>query len=202
MNFMNRITLLCVFAFSAFSIQAQGRFQNLDHYKPFKVQADIGFARPVGNGNKAGVLLALEPKLNITDQICVGLRTEATAMARGYIDANNTEVSGEAGLGLAILPTIDYYFNNKNVRPFIGAGGGIYNLVSVEATSGSNGSIQIPAVTKFGGMLRAGLEIWHFRAGFHYNFISKSGKVNNSYYGVTLGIVFGGGVKDEYTGRE
>jgi outer membrane protein W len=184
------------------TVKAQNRFQNLDHYKPFKVQADIGYARPIGSGTKAGVLLALEPKLNITDMLTVGLRFESTAMARGYLDVNNTEVSGEAGLGIAVLPTIDYYFNTRTVRPFIGAGGGIYNMVSVEASTGTNSTLQIPAVTKLGGMLRAGFEIWHIRTGFHYNFVGKTRNINNSYYGITIGLVFGGGVKDEYTGRE
>ena len=181
---------------------AQGKFEEIKHYKFFKVQADIGYARPSGNGSKSGLLLALEPKLNLNDKLSVGLRMEASAIARGYVDFTGTEVSGEAGLGFAILATSDYYFTTRMVRPFIGAGGGIYNLVSVEARSGNGGFITIPAVTKPGAMLRAGVEIWHVRAGLHYNFIGKTGQINNNYLGITIGLVFGGGVKDEYTGRD
>lgn len=182
--------------------KAQGKFEEIQHYKFFKVQADVGFARPSGSGSKSGVLLALEPKVNLTDKLSVGLRMEASAIARGYVDVSGTEISGEAGLGFAVLATGDYYFTTRMVRPFIGAGTGIYNLVSVEARSGNGGSISIPAVTKLGGMIRAGVEIWHVRAGVHYNFIGKTGQINNNYMGITIGLVFGGGVKDEYTGRD
>lgn len=183
------------------SVIGQGRFQEIQHYKFFKVQADMGYARPAGNGAKAGVLLALEPKLNLSDRVCIGLRTEATAMARGGYSINNVSADAEAGLGLAILPTVDYYFTNRLVRPFVGAGAGVYNFVSVQAST-NNANISVPAVTKFGGMLRAGVEIWHVRAGFHYNLVGKSGNINNNYYGFTIGLVFGGGVKEEYKGNE
>lgn len=182
--------------------KAQERFEEIQHYKFFKVQTDIGYARPAGNGSKAGVLLAVEPKINLTDKLTVGLRMEASAIARGYVDVNGTEVSGEAGFGFAVLATGDYYFTTRMVRPFIGAGGGIYNLISVDARSGNGGSISIPAVTKLGAMLRAGVEIWHFRAGLHYNFVGKTGQINNNYMGLTIGFVFGGGIKDEYSGRD
>ncbi len=195
-----------VFVFLSFvfhtSLFAQGRFQEIQHYKFFKVQADIGYARPAGNGVKAGVLLALEPKVNISDRVSVGLRSEATAMARGGYRINNLSADGEAGLGIAIIPTIDYYFTNRLVRPFIGGGAGVYNFVSVQGSTSNNGSVTIPAVTKLGGMLRTGVEIWHVRAGFHYNLVGKSGSINNSYYSFTIGLVFGGGVKDEYKGND
>ncbi len=186
---------------------AQGKFEEIKHYKFFKVQADIGYARPSGSGSKSGLLLALEPKINLTDKLTIGLRMEASAIARGHIDREGTAFSGEgeAGLGFATLATSDYYFTTRMVRPFVGAGAGIYNLVSVQATSANGGSINIPADTKFGVMVRAGVEIWHVRAGFHYNFIGKTAqrtKINNSYMGITIGLVFGGGVKDEYTGRD
>jgi hypothetical protein len=35
-----------------------------------------------------------------------------------------------------------------------------------------------------------------------YNFVSKSGQINNNYLGLKIGIVFGGGVKDRYRGSE
>ncbi|MBX9781917.1 MAG: hypothetical protein K2X48_01355 [Chitinophagaceae bacterium] len=184
------------------TIVAQGRFEEIQHYKKFKVQADMGYARPTGKGSKAGVLLALEPKINLSDKVSVGLRMEASAVARGLVSINSSAVSGEAGLGLAFVPTVDYYFTNKLVRPFVGAGGGIYNLVGVTASTSGGGSISIPAVTKLGGMLRAGVEVWHIRAGFHYNLIAKSNNVDNNYYGITIGIVFGGGIKDEYKSND
>lgn len=192
-------TLMLLIASSLF---AQGKFEIVHHYKPFKVDAGLGYARPQGKGNKAGVLLYLEPKLNLIDNVSVGIRTEATAMARGYLDVNQTSVTGDAGLSLSFLGTLDYYFTNRLVRPFIGGGAGIYNLVGVNATTGNGGSVALPAETKFGAMARAGVEIWHLRAAFEYNFVNKSALINNNYIGLKIGIVFGGGVKEEYKGSE
>lgn len=194
------VTLLLLFSVTV--INAQDRFREIQHYKFFKVQADIGYARPGGNGVKAGVLLALEPKINLNDRLTVGLRSEATAMARGGYSINNISAEGEAGLGIAILPTVDYYFTSRLVRPFIGGGAGAYNFVSIEASTAGGGRASIPAITKFGGMVRAGVEIWHVRAGFHYNLVGKKDNVNYNYYGFTIGLVFGGGVKNEYRGED
>lgn len=199
---MKQLQLILAALVISLSGVAQGKFQEIQHYKFFKVQADAGYARPAGTGVKAGVLLALEPKVNLSDRISVGLRGEATAMARGGYSINNVTADGEAGLGIAVLPTVDYYFTNRLVRPFVGAGAGVYNFVSVQASSANNGSVTIPAVTRFGGMLRAGVEIWHVRAGFHYNLVGKNRSINNNYFGFTIGLVFGGGVKDEYKGDD
>lgn len=198
---MNKLFLTLAAFFLSLSVFSQDRFQEIQHYKFFKVHTDIGYARPAGNGVKAGLLLALEPKINLSDKVSVGLRSEATFMARAGYSINNVSADAEAGLGLAILPTVDYYFTNRLVRPFVGAGAGAYNFVSVQAST-QNSNISVPAVSKFGGMLRAGVEIWHVRAGFHYNLVGKSGTINNNYYGLTIGIVFGGGVKEEYKGNE
>lgn len=198
---MTKLFLTLAAFFLSLSVFSQDRFQEIQHYKFFKVQTDIGYARPAGNGVKAGLLLALEPKINLSDKVSVGLRSEATFMARAGYSINNVSADAEAGLGLAILPTVDYYFTNRLVRPFVGAGAGVYNFVSVQAST-QNSNISVPAVSKFGGMLRAGVEIWHVRAGFHYNLVGKSGTINNNYYGLTIGIVFGGGVKEEYKGNE
>lgn len=186
------------------SLFAQVKYEIEHHYKPFKVDAGLGYARPAGKGAKAGVLLYMEPKVNVLDRISVGIRTEATAMARGNIDRNGTEFSGngEAGLSLSFLGTADYYFTNRLVRPYIGGGAGIYNLVGIEGTTNGGGTVTIPTETKFGGMARIGVEIWHIRAGLEYNFVSKTGLINNNYLGLKIGIVFGGGVKDQYKGTE
>jgi hypothetical protein len=65
--------------------------------------------------------------------------------------------------------------------------------LSIEANSQNGGSVSIPASTKFGGMARAGIEVWHFRAAVEYNFVAKTGDINNNYLGIKLGIILGGG---------
>lgn len=199
-----KISLTTLALFLTISLLAQDKFEIQHHYKPFKVDFGMGYARPQGKGSKAGVLLYIEPKHNLMDRIALGLRTEATAMARGYADREGTQFSanGEAGLSLSFLGTADYYFTNRLVRPYIGAGAGIYNLVGVELTSNNGGSGAIPAETKFGGIARVGVEIWHIRAGLEYNFVAKTGQINNNYLGLKIGIVLGGGIKDQYKGSE
>ncbi len=186
---------LLVSIFFIQSVSAQLRFETQHHFKPFEVLLDAGLARPQGKGAKAGVLLALEPRFNAVDRITVGLRMEATAMARGYagINGSNPNANGEAGVGFSLVPTAEYYFANRTVRPFIGGGAGIYNFLSIEANSQNGGSVSIPASTKFGGMARAGIEVWHFRAAVEYNFVAKTGDINNNYLGIKLGIILGGG---------
>jgi hypothetical protein len=195
---MKSFFLKIIFAFASvlicFSISAQDKFEVVHHYKRFKVDLGMGYARPQGKGSKAGVLLYMEPKYNVVDKLSVGLRTEATAMARGYVDVNNSKVTGKAGLGLSFLATGDYYFNNRLARPFAGAGAGIYNLISLEATTSNGGSISIPSTTKFGTMIRAGVEVWHVRAAIEYNFVPKTGLITNNYLGIKIGIVLGGGL--------
>jgi len=177
------------------SASAQLQFETQHHFKPFEVLLDAGYARPAGKGAKAGVLLALEPRFNALDRLTVGLRMEATAMARGYagISGMNPNANGEAGIGLSFVPTAEFYFANRTVRPFIGGGAGVYNFLSIEANSENGGSLAIPASTKFGGMARAGVEVWHFRAAVEYNFVRKTGDINNNYLGIKIGIILGGG---------
>lgn len=190
----NSITFFICFTLIQ-SASAQLRFETQHHFKPFEVLLDAGYARPAGKGAKAGVLLALEPRFNALDRLAVGLRMEATAMARGYagISGMNPNANGEAGIGLSFVPTAEFYFANRTVRPFIGGGAGIYNFLSIEASSENGGSLAIPASTKFGGMARAGVEVWHFRAAIEYNFVRKTGDINNNYLGIKIGIILGGG---------
>jgi outer membrane protein W len=195
---MNKLILTFLLITAGIITQAQERFQEINHFKSFEVLLEAGYARPAGNGAKAGVLTALEPRLNLTDKITIGLRFETTAMARAGYQINNISADGEAGLGIAVIATGDYYFTNRMVRPYAGCGVGVYNFVSVEATSSNGGRITVPSVTKPGGMIRAGVEVWHLRAGFQYHIVGKTNTINNNYVGFTLGIALGGGVKEEY----
>lgn len=162
-------------------------------YKKWRFEGMMGYARPSGPGNKAGVLLSFEPKYNVTDQLSVGLRNELTAMARGYVDVNGNSFSGKAGAGLSFLVTGDYFFTTTLVRPFAGAGAGIHNLFQAEVNTTGNQVVNLPAVTKPGMLLRTGVDVWHFRAALEYNLVGKTGEVNNNYWGLKIGIVIGGG---------
>jgi opacity protein-like surface antigen len=175
--------------------------------KPFKVDVSLGYAIPGGSGAKAGVLFAVEPKYAVMSQLAVGLRMEAAVIARfsGY-DAEGYPNNATVKAAGSYLATGDYYFtDNYSFRPFAGAGAGIFSLASAEVNSNAD---VISAGTKFGGMIRAGIEMSHFRLGVEYNIVPSTkftGLDNNGdpatltskngYLGIKLGVCIGGGKK-------
>ncbi len=173
--------------------------------KPFKVDLSLGYAMPGGSGSKGGVLFAVEPKYAVISNLSVGLRMEAAVIARfsGFAaDGSANEVSVKAAG--SYLATGDYYFSdNYSFRPFAGAGAGIFSLASAEVNSTSEG---VSAGSKFGGMIRAGAELSHFRFGIEYNLVPKTDFMGfdnngaqtkltskNSYLGIKIGVCIGGG---------
>lgn len=191
---MKKITFGILFLFTVAIASAQT-------FKPFKVDLSTGYAIPSGKGAKGGVLFALEPKYAVMDNLSVGLRFEAAVMARGSSNASGDEIEVDVKASGSYLATADYYFTENTVRPFAGAGVGIFSLASA---SGDETTVGVSAAkSKFGGMLRAGTEIGHFRIGFEYNLVGNTdlkdetgatvGTSKNSYIGIKLGAVIGGG---------
>jgi opacity protein-like surface antigen len=180
--------------------------QHLSLLKPFKVDVSGGYAIPGGTGAKGGVLFVVEPKYAVISNLAVGLRMEAAIVARfGGYDQNGSPADVNVKASGSYLATADYYFTeNYSFRPFAGAGAGIFSLASIETNSSSG---EVSAGSKFGGMVRAGMEISHFRIGVEYNIVPKttftgydnegnltSGLTSdNSYIGIKIGICFGGG---------
>lgn len=189
----------------AFSILCIGLVlvSNAQTFKPFKVDLSTGYAIPGGKGAKGGILFAFEPKYAVIPNLSVGLRIEAAVMARGFSDqtGDNTEVDVKAAA--SYLATGDYYFTENTVRPFAGAGVGIFSLAS--ASADDNGGSASATGSKFGGLVRAGVEISHFRLGLEYNLVPTTkvtvfdgnstyeGKAKNGYIGIKIGAVIGGG---------
>src|SRR5215469_4841190 len=202
---MKKMYLSLCFAIACLSAFEQNKESEL---RPFKVDASVGYAMPAGSGSKGGVLAALEPKYAVTSNLSLGLRLEVAVVARfsGY-DENGEPLDVNVKASGGYLATGDYYFsNNYSLRPFAGAGAGIYTIASAEATS--SGSEGAAAGTKFGGMIRAGIEAGHFRFGVEYNIVPSS-KLDgfdangdpaqitsrNSYLGIKIGVCIGGGRK-------
>lgn len=174
--------------------------------KPFKVDLSVGYAIPGGTGSKGGVLFVTEPKYAVMSNLAIGLRLEGALVARfnGY-DQDGNPVDASVKASASYLATADYYFtNNYAVRPFAGAGVGIFTLAGIESSSNSG---EISVGSKFGEMVRAGVEIGHFRLGVEYNFVPKTtftgydsdGNIvngltsKNSYIGLKVGVCLGGG---------
>ncbi len=193
------LSLATIVSFSAIAQSGSG-------LKPFKLDISVGYAMPGGTGAKGGVLFAVEPKYAVMSQLAVGLRMEAAVIARfsGYDpDGNPNEVSVKAAA--SYLATGDYYFsNNYSFRPFAGAGAGIFSLAAAKANSTE--STGVSTGKKFGGMVRAGIELSHFRLGVEYNIVPSTtfngydteGNTTkltskNGYLGIKLGVCIGGG---------
>lgn len=183
--------------------------QHLSNFKPFKIDLNAGYASPSGSGAKGGVVFALEPKYAVLNKLAVGLRMEAAVVARfGGYDQDGQPANVSVKASGSYLATSDYYLtNNYSFRPFTGGGAGIYSIAGIESNSGSG---EVSAGSKFGGMVRSGFELSHFRFAIEYNIVPKTtytgydseGNIksgltsNNSYMSIKIGVCFGGGPRN------
>jgi hypothetical protein len=200
--FMKKGLILSIAFLCAFTIKSVAQEGEL---KPFKVDVSLGYAIPGGSGAKGGVIFSVEPKYAVAENIAVGLRMEAAVMARfsGY-DSNGDPVDADVKAAGSYLATGDYYFsNNYSFRPFAGIGAGIYTIANANVNN-SNGTVA--AGSKFGGLIRVGAEMSHFRIGIEYNLVpgstldgyDENGNVakidsKNGYLGIKIGVCLGGG---------
>lgn len=161
----------------------------------FRVGLDLGYAIPDGGG---GVLVALEPKYNIADNMSVGLRIEGAALAKNITDGDGATLEANLGTNTSYSATFDYYFHNgsSSFAPFIGGGAGYNTLANLEVDFlGETAEAEVDG--KFGGLVRAGFELGKLRVAATYNLIGKTeiegSETKNSYFGISLGFYVGGG---------
>ena len=171
-------------------------------YKQFKVGVGIGYAVPsAGEGAGGGFLMYLEPAYRATDQVLVGLRLEGAFIVRGLEGVGNDDVSGDASSVASYTLNTQYYFNDNKVRPFVGAGVGLYSMAAAKFNTANNndpGLNDIGAETRFGFYPRIGIDAGHFNLMLDYNVIPPTdvphgGEVKNSYLGIRAGVSIGGG---------
>ncbi|WP_396167661.1 hypothetical protein [Flavobacterium sp.] len=168
----------------------------------FRVGLDAGYV-PTGGGG--GGLLSLEGKYNLTDNMNVGLRFCSAGIARN-IETGNGQVTNAdiSGIG-SIVGTYDYYIHigSMSLVPYFGAGIGYYSIANVEA-EGSSYTSNIESTSEIGGLIRGGIEWGKLRVGLEYNIVPDSNlqdiygnmtnvKVENAYFGITIGFYLGGG---------
>ena len=196
---------LAIFILSS-TISLSSKGQDAVYLKPFKVDLSIGYAIPGGEGTKGGIIFAFEPKYAVIPNLAVGLRMEGAIIAKfsGYDEDGNAMNTKVKAAG-SYLATGDYYFTgNFALRPFAGVGAGIFSLAGIEMNSSSE---NISGGSKFGGMVRGGIEAGHFRLGLEYNIVPKTTfegydsdgnyvtglTSSNNYIGIKLGAFIGGG---------
>jgi len=204
---MKKSVLIALITVAAFShTYAQYDQDYAREFKPFKVGIGIGYAVPgAGEGAGGGFLGYVEPAYRATDQVQVGLRLEGAFMVRGVEGVNDRDVSGDASSVASYTLNSQYYFNNQNVRPFVGAGIGLFSLAATEFNTAANDprADEVGAQTRFGFYPRIGLDAGHFTLTLDYNFIPPTdipdgGEVRNNYLGIRAGINIGGGSTSAY----
>jgi outer membrane protein W len=162
-------------------------------FKPFKVDVAVGYAVPDGHGAKAGLVFAVEPKYVLNDKFTIGLRMEAAATARAYVDNNGYMKSADVKASGSYLATGDYYFSTNKFRPFAGIGAGVFSLAAASIDDSGEEVSAVASSTRFGAAPRIGFEFGHFRTAVEYNIVGKVGKISNNYIGIKAGFFIGGG---------
>ena len=180
--------------FYAFIVMASlVQWTHAQEQNKFRVGLDFGYVMPDGGG---GILLAIEPKYNVADNMNIGLRFESAAMAKN-ITTGGVDVEADLAASASYLGTFDYYFHNgsSSFAPFMGAGVDYSTLANLGFEELGPGEIEVDG--KFGGLIRAGFELGKFRLAASYNLIGKSeiegAEIKNSYFGISLGFYLGGG---------
>ncbi|RLD78450.1 MAG: hypothetical protein DRJ10_10310 [Bacteroidetes bacterium] len=79
------------------------------------------------NEKNAGFGFHLMPVWNYTERLSFGINMEYACVTEDYV----TDVIDCAHI-LSFSPTINYYFTNWKIRPFVGFGTGIYHLTYYE----------------------------------------------------------------------
>jgi hypothetical protein len=180
------------------------------HYGLVRIDAGVtgSYTPAYGRGGFGGVL---EAKLNVHDQIAVGLRFDGQVMFGGTISPDGEDVSISLGVVASSLLKGEYFVGTGTVRPVVGLGVGLYDIVSQDVTTNSSSTtIEQVAGRFFGVGPSLGLDLGRLRLAATYNMIlgadievrQNAGMPNEvrttyaqSYLAVEMSFRFSGGKK-------
>ncbi len=188
-----RIFLPLLFLFGFFHLTAQ-----------VKLRIEPGILLKTASEN-IGLMLNVEPKIEISYNSVIGLRFgisvnsqkfETNDGSQFFIDEQNDNAV------ISFVSTFDHYLNENYNRPYLGLGIGYYLLSPIDVSfAGSQNILEGTVKNQLGLLLRGGLELGKTRLGLEYNFIPNAdieipsdevvGKVNNSYFGLSIGFTIG-----------
>lgn len=202
---LKRVLLLQILFFCSFHLNAQVKSN-------IKLGIEPGFLL-VTDSEKLGIFLNVEPKLKVTKNAFIGVRVTVVFNPQKIKIHNTlqyyTNDEFDNG-GLSFVPTFDHYFKEdyfkgKFFTPYLGLGIGYYALARYLDIMSLNSGDDFVAIIdrKLGFLFRGGIESNNLRIGLEYNFIPKSdieepngqtiGTVDNSYVGLSIGFILGGG---------
>lgn len=155
-----------------------------------------------------GLLLNVEPKFKFSEKSFIGLRVGMVLNSQKFFnqDSDQFYIGEQFDHGvISFMPTFDYYFNENKYKPYLGAGFGVYIMSDIDVAqiniNPPEGIVQVGVVNQLGFLCRGGFESKNLRIGLEYNFVRKAdiklrngqlvGTVDNSYFGISMGYVFG-----------
>lgn len=205
---LKRTFLLLALLVCVFNLNAQVE-------KHVKLGIETGFLL-FTDADKLGLFIKVEPKVKISESSFVGVRFGVTLNPQifenkerltFYIDDESDNAA------ISIVPTFDYYLDDfylkgRNFHPYLGLGFGYHLLSDIDVSriaivNFSEDVFEVRVNNRIGFLLRGGFEMGKLRFGLEYSLIPKGdikipdgqiiGTVENSYLGLSIGVVIGGG---------
>jgi outer membrane protein W len=196
---MKKTMILTVLTIITFTVKS---FAQSEGYTPWQLNFTGGYAAASGKGTKGGIAIHFEPQYHINDNFSAGIRFGGALTAKFTLNAAGDEVGDASVAAVAsYLATANYYFQKEPgaiFRPFAGIGVGFANAAGASTDNAAvdpNFAEDYASKGGFAGMARAGFDVSHFRFNLEYCVNPKTGRINNNYFGVTLGFYFGGGAQ-------
>jgi hypothetical protein len=185
-------SLIVLIIFTTLAVKSQNL--NARKYKKLRVGLGVGYAIASGTDSGAGVIGTVEPGFLITDDVLVNLRFEGAMIVRGTDKGNGLEIDYATIASSTI--NAQYFFKFETLRPFIGAGFGMYHLPAMKFEYFGLPE-EISAESKFGFYPRAGFDVGHFTICVDYNIIPPSkfedSEFKNNHVAIRIGFHLGGG---------
>jgi len=159
-------------------------------YKDFEWDViKLGYVLPGGSSFSSGTLGGGELRLNVRDDLSIGLRTELAAFDHN-VDGDDFDVDAT----WSWAATADYYFNTTSpYRAFAGLGFGSFAAGNITGNDGE--TVITEGITSTGVLARVGYEYNHLRISAEYNIMFKEQGTN--YFTLSAALTLWGG----YTGE-
>ena len=193
-------------------------FVNLNAQKEpnfkLKVAAGLNWKPAEKDVNLLGQIYGLEFNLKTSKKTFIGLRIQANENhsnnekykpTQFFIDNNFriNVVEDTPSTLISLVPTVDYYFGENDIKPYFGIGVGIYRLApSIKSLQQSNSLevLQTSIDKQIGFLIRGGIDIWKLTIGLEYNYLSETsikipnglviGTVDDSFLACSIGYLF------------